>query len=142
MASSVNEPGARQTCSYSKATYIALFINFMNFEMNPVLLTLAMLTLGSAQAQAWRDCIPNSIGPGGCDSIGPGGGQSIGPGGGLSIGPGGGLSIGPGGGQSIGPGGGLSIGPSGGLAIDRDRSRGLDPRTMRPFPPAERWPRR
>lgn len=87
----------------------------------------------SAHAQAWRDCIPGSIGPGGCDSIGPGGGQSIGPGGGLSIGPGGGLSIGPGGGQSIGPGGGRSIGPGGGLAIDRDRSRGLDTRTMRPF---------
>ncbi len=84
-----------------------------------------VLTSSSAHAQAWRDCIPNSIGPGGCDSIGPGGGQSIGPGGGQSIGPGGGRSIGPGGGQSIGPGGGLSIGPGGGLAIDRDRSRGL-----------------
>ncbi len=106
----------------------------MNYELNLVLLTLAMLTLGSAQAQAWRDCIPNSIGPGGCDSIGPVGGQSIGPGGGLSIG--------PGGGQSIGPGGGLSIGPGGRLAIVRDRSRGLDSRTMRPFPPTERWPRR
>jgi hypothetical protein len=95
----------------------------------------------TGHAQAWRDCVPNSIGPGGCDSIAPGGGQSIGPGGGKSIGPGGGLSIGPGGGQSIGPGGGLSIGPNGGLAIDRDRSRGLDTRTMRPFPPAERMPR-
>lgn len=31
--------------------------------------------------QAWRDCVPNSIGPGGCDSIGPRGGRSIGPGG-------------------------------------------------------------
>ena len=67
-----------------------------------------------------------------------GGGLSMGPGGGQSMGPGGGLSMGPGGGQSIGPGGGLSIGPGGGLAIDRDRSRGLDTRTMRPFPPAER----
>ena len=74
------------------------------------------------QAQAWRDCVPNSMGPGGCESMGPGGG----------------LSMGPGGGQSIGPGGGLSMGPGGGLAIDRDRSRGLDTRTMRPFPPAER----
>jgi hypothetical protein len=89
---------------------------------------------GPAVAQAWRDCVPNSIGPGGCDSIGPGGGRSIGPGGGQSIGPGGGLSIGPGGGQSIGPGGGLSIGPGGGQALDRDRSRGFDTRTMRPFP--------
>lgn len=88
----------------------------------------------SADAQAWRDCIPNSIGPGGCDSIGPGGGKSIGPGGGLSIGPGGGLSIGPAGGQSIGPGGGQSIGPNGGQAIDRDRTKGLDPNTMRPYP--------
>jgi hypothetical protein len=43
----------------------------------------------AAQSQAWRNCIPGSIGPGGCDSIGPGGGQSIGPGGGMSIGPGG-----------------------------------------------------
>ena len=40
----------------------------------------------SANAQAWRDCIRNSIGPGGCESIGPGGGMSIGPGGGQSIG--------------------------------------------------------
>jgi hypothetical protein len=90
------------------------------------------------QAQAWRDCVPNSMGPGGCESMGPGGGLSMGPGGGQSMGPGGGLSMGPGGGQSMGPGGGLSMGPGGGLAIDRDRSRGLDTRTMRPFPPAER----
>jgi hypothetical protein len=87
----------------------------------------------SANAQAWRNCIPGSIGPGGCDSIGPGGGQSIGPGGGLSIGPGGGQSIGPSGGQSIGPDGGLAIGPGGGLAPDRDRSRGLNPYTGRPY---------
>jgi hypothetical protein len=122
-----------QYCNFKNARYLT---------MKTILITLALLTLGSAHAQAWRDCIPGSIGPGGCDSIGPGGGQSIGPGGGQSIGPGGGQSIGPGGGQSIGPGGGLSIGPDGGLAIDRDRSRGLDPRTMHPFPPSERWPRR
>ena len=73
--------------------------------------------------QAWRNCVPNSIGPGGCDSIGPGGGQSIGPGGGQSIGPGGGLSIGPEGGQSIGPRGGQSIGPGGGQALDREDKR-------------------
>ena len=88
----------------------------------------------NAHAQAWKDCVPNSIGPGGCDSIGPGGGKSIGPGGGLSIGPGGGLSIGPDGGQSIGPNGGRSIGPGGGLSINRDWSKGLDPETMRPAP--------
>ena len=110
--------------------------------MKPWFLFIALLTTGLAQAQAWRNCIPDSIGPGGCDSIGPGGGQSIGPGGGQSIGPGGGLSIGPGGGQSIGPGGGLSFAPGGGLALDRDRSRGLDTRTMQPFPPTDRWPRR
>lgn len=98
-----------------------------------VLSALALLAAGSASAQAWRGCVPNSIGPGGCESIGPGGGRSIGPGGGMSIGPGGGLSIGPGGGQSIGPDGGLSIGPGGGLAMDRDRSRGFDTRTMEPF---------
>jgi hypothetical protein len=89
---------------------------------------------GDVSAQAWRNCIPNSIGPGGCDSIGPGGGRSIGPGGGGSIGPGGGLSIGPGGGQSIGPGGGQSIGPGGGQSMNRDRSFGLDTNTMRPYP--------
>ena len=60
-----------------------------------------MISSTSASAQAWKNCIPNSIGPGGCDSIGPGGGKSIGPGGGQSIGPGGGQSIGPNGGQSI-----------------------------------------
>jgi hypothetical protein len=87
-----------------------------------------------AEAQAWRDCTPNSIMPGGCDSILPGGGKSIMPGGGESIGPGGGRSILPGGGQSIGPGGGLSILPGGGLAPDRDWSRGLDTRTMQPHP--------
>jgi hypothetical protein len=55
-------------------------------------------------------------------------------GGGLSIAPGGGLSIGPGGGQSIVPGGGQSIGPGGGQALDRDKSIGLDPDTLRPYP--------
>lgn len=101
--------------------------------MNKLLIALLFLTCGAAHGQAWRNCVPNSIGPGGCNSIGPGGGQSIGPGGGRSIGPGGGLSIGPGGGQSIGPNGGQSIGPGGGQALDRDRTRGLDTNTMRPF---------
>jgi hypothetical protein len=100
----------------------------MNWLAAVALLALSALP---AHAQAWRNCIQGSIGPGGCDSIGPGGGRSIGPGGGLSIGPGGGLSIGPGGGQSIGPGGGLSIAPGGGLGPDRDWSRGLDPRNLR-----------
>lgn len=95
------------------------------------LMAMAMPT--GSQAQAWRDCIPNSIGPGGCDSIGPGGGKSIGPGGGLSIGPDGGQSIGPRGGQSIGPDGGRSIGPGGGLSINRDRRYGLNPNTGRPY---------
>jgi hypothetical protein len=96
-----------------------------------ILATAASIScLSSASAQAWRNCIQNSIGPGGCESIGPGGGLAIGPGGGQSIGPGGGLSIGPGGGQSIGPGGGLSIAPGGGLGPDRDWSRGLDPRQI------------
>jgi len=36
-----------------------------------------LMFCSAAYAQAWRDCVPNSIGPGGCDSIGPGGGQSI-----------------------------------------------------------------
>ncbi|RXR27630.1 hypothetical protein EQG66_11085 [Sphingobium fluviale] len=95
----------------------------------------------TSTAQAWRNCTPGSIGPGGCDSIGPGGGQSIGPGGGQSIGPGGGQSIGPGGGQSIGPGGGRSIGPGGGLSSDRDWSKGLDPDTLKPAPDGRnpRW---
>lgn len=84
--------------------------------------------------KAWRDCIPNSIGPGGCDSILPGGGKSIGPGGGESILPGGGRSILPGGGQSIGPGGGQSIGPGGGRSMTRDWRCGLDPDTGRPNP--------
>ena len=38
-----------------------------------------MALISSGNAQAWRNCIQNSIGPGGCKSIGPGGGQSIGP---------------------------------------------------------------
>lgn len=96
-------------------------------------LTALLLPYSAVHAQAWRNCIPNSIGPGGCDSIGPGGGQSIGPGGGQSIGPNGGQSIGPGGGQSIGPGGGQSIGPYGGQSINRDRTKGLDPNTGRPY---------
>jgi hypothetical protein len=104
---------------------------FMKNGVTIGLVTAAFLAcVSSANAQAWRNCIQNSIGPGGCDSIGPGGGRSIGPGGGWSIGPGGGLSIGPGGGQSIGPGGGLSIAPGGGLGFDRDWSRGLDPRRI------------
>jgi hypothetical protein len=84
------------------------------------LVTVALIaSVSSASAQAWRNCIQNSIMPGGCDSILPGGGQSILPGGGRSMGPGGGLSIFPGGGQSIDPGGGLSILPGGGLGPDR-----------------------
>ena len=107
--------------------------------MKPLMIACAAAALtiglsGGAGAQAWRECVPNSIGPGGCDSIGPGGGKSIGPGGGLSIGPGGGKSIGPGGGQSIGPGGGRSIGPGGGMSMGRDWSRGLHPDTLRPAP--------
>ena len=78
------------------------------------LLLLAGWSTSPAQAQAWRNCVQGSIGPGGCDSIGPGGGRSIG----------------PGGGQSIGSNGGLSIAPGGGLGPDRDWSRGLDPRTI------------
>jgi hypothetical protein len=81
------------------------------------LIAVISIFASSANAQAWRNCIPGSIGPGGCNSIGPGGG----------------LSIGPGGGQSIGPGGGLSIGPGGGQSIGRDRTRGLNTQTMQPF---------
>lgn len=97
-----------------------------------ILVTGAMPSLASAQA--WRNCVPNSVGPGGCDSVGPGGGQSVGPGGGQSVGPGGGRSVGPGGGQSVGPGGGRSYGPNGGLSPNRDWKRGLDPNTLRPSP--------
>lgn len=99
------------------------------------ILLVATATMSSAAgAQAWRNCVPNSIAPGGCDSIAPGGGRSIAPGGGLSIAPGGGRSIAPGGGQSIAPGGGRSIAPGGGLSLDRDWRRGLDPNTLRPSP--------
>lgn len=101
--------------------------------MKRIIFVVFFMFCGAANAQAWRNCVPNSIGPGGCDSIGPGGGQSIGPGGGQSIGPGGGLSIGPEGGQSIGPRGGQSIGPGGGQALDRDRTKGLNTNTMRPY---------
>ena len=92
----------------------------------PYLLRTVVTVLALSSCQAFAGCIPNSIGPGGCQSIGPGGGLSIGPGGGMSIGPGGGQSIGPGGGQSIGPGGGLSIAPGGGL------STGSEPRRWSP----------
>jgi hypothetical protein len=93
-----------------------------------------LLSSANVMAQAWRNCVPGSMGPGGCESMGPGGGQSMGPGGGQSMGPGGGQSMGPGGGQSMGPGGGQSMGPGGGQSFDRDRTRGLDPNTMRPYP--------
>ena len=83
-------------------------------------------------AQAWRNCVPNSMGPGGCDSMGPGGGQSMGPGGGQSMGPGGGQSMGPGGGQSMGPGGGQSL--------NRNRKLGLNPNTLRPYTCSEGGP--
>ena len=52
-----------------------------------VVLALSVALVTSVQAQAWRDCVRGSIGPGGCESIGPGGGLSIGPGGGQSTGP-------------------------------------------------------
>jgi hypothetical protein len=73
--------------------------------------------VSTATAQAWRDCVPKSGAPGGCDSAGPGGGKAIGAGGTPAIsGPGGGLSIGPGVGQPIGPSGGQSVAPGGGQA--------------------------
>jgi hypothetical protein len=81
-------------------------------KMKKIVLLAAFILYSTANVhagQAWRDCIPGSIGPGGCDSIGPGGGQSIGPGGGQSIGPGGVKSL------------------------LRDRSRGLNTDTMRPY---------
>ena len=106
----------------------------MKPRLIPTVLIAASVFGLDVSAQAWRNCIPGSIGPGGCESIGPGGGRSIGPGGGMSIGPDGGMSIGPGGGQSIGPGGGQSIGPGGGQALDRDRTRGFDTNTMQPYP--------
>jgi hypothetical protein len=97
--------------------------------------TALLLALPSSlPAQAWRNCVPNSVGPGGCDSVGPGGGRSVGPGGGRSVGPGGGLSVGPEGGQSVGPRGGRSFGPDGGLSPNRDWRRGLDPDTLEPAP--------
>jgi len=109
----------------------------MGFHMKKLLiLASGALLATSAHAQTWRNCVPGSIMPGGCDSIAPGGGMSIAPGGGMSIGPGGGMSIAPGGGQSIAPGGGRSIAPGGGLAPDRNWSRGLDPDTLRPDPAA------
>jgi hypothetical protein len=46
---------------------------------------LALFCVTSLNAQSWRNCVPGSIGPGGCDSIGPGGGRSIGPGGGYQL---------------------------------------------------------
>ncbi len=99
------------------------------------------MTLASAgHAQAWKNCVPHSIAPGGCDSIAPGGGRSIAPGGGMSIAPGGGLSIAPGGGQSIAPNGGRSIAPGGGLGPDRNWNRGIDPRTGQPAPEAPNLP--
>lgn len=109
--------------------------------MRNVMLAVVSLSagLGVAHAdewKAWRDCIPNSAAQGGCDSMAPGGGQYAGPGGGLSAGPGGGLSMAPGGGQYMGPGGGQYAGPGGGKSLTRDRSRGLDPDTMRPYPEA------
>lgn len=88
-------------------------------------LVITMISTTAVSAQAWRDCVPGSYGPGGCESYGPGGGKSYGPGGGLSYAEGGGLSFGPGGGQSYGP--------SGGLSPNRDRSRGFNTETMRPF---------
>lgn len=72
-------------------------------------LVLAMTLPAAVSAQAWRDCVLSSYGPGGCESYGPSGGKSYGPGGGKSYGPGGGLSP------------------------NRDRSRGLNTDTMRPF---------
>ena len=50
-----------------------------------VLFSVLLLSVTSANSQAWKTCIRVSIGPGGCESIGPGGGMSIGPGGGKSV---------------------------------------------------------
>lgn len=107
------------------------------FSISVAVVGVAALLGSPAAAQAWKNCVPGSIAPGGCDSIAPGGGRSIAPGGGLSIGPGGGRSIAPGGGQSIAPGGGRSIAPGGGMALDRNWGRGLHPDTLRPAPDGE-----
>lgn len=97
----------------------------------------ALMFAGSANAQAWLNCVPGSIAPGGCDSIAPGGGRSIAPGGGESIAPGGGRSIAPGGGLSIAPGGGLDFGPGGGRSPDRNINRGFIPGSTTSFPGAD-----
>jgi hypothetical protein len=69
-----------------------------DYQMRVILAVLIQIfLLDAAFAQAWRDCIPGSIGAGGGQSIGPGGGQ----------------------------------------ALDRDRSLGLDPDTLRPYPESE-----
>jgi hypothetical protein len=86
-------------------------------NMKAILPFIFLIRCGTANAQAWKDCKPNSMGPDGCDSMGPGGGKSMGPGGGRSMGPGGGQSMGPGGGQSL----------------TRDRKKGLNPDTLRPY---------
>lgn len=45
--------------------------------MKKIVIILCSLFFSTANAQSWRDCVPNSIGPGGCDSIAPGGGMSM-----------------------------------------------------------------
>jgi len=55
------------------------------FLNEKIVLLLCSLFLCNVNAQSWRDCIPNSIGPGGGQSIAPGGGQSIAPGGGKTL---------------------------------------------------------
>lgn len=41
--------------------------------MKRIIFVVFFMLCSAANAQAWRNCVPNSIGPGGCDSIGPGG---------------------------------------------------------------------
>jgi hypothetical protein len=80
---------------FSKRLKYELLAEQGGMAMRNLLAAFVLVSLSTlpANAQAWRNCVQGSIGPGGCDSIGPGGGRSIGPGGGLSIGPEGGLSI-------------------------------------------------
>jgi hypothetical protein len=63
---------------FSKRLKYELLAEQGGMAMRNLLAAFVLVSLSTlpANAQAWRNCVQGSIGPGGCDSIGPGGGRS------------------------------------------------------------------
>jgi hypothetical protein len=110
--------------------------------MKKLLLISLCIVSGMANAQSWRGCIPDSIGPDGCGTAGSSADQTIGPEDGPAIGPWGNLLVGPGYyGESSGSSGDQPpVDPGDGQALYPDNTRGFNPDMPNPYEPGINQP--